>query len=219
MWALAAPDQLTWNDCMHLAYEYEFRQSRGGGADHLAIVNGGYTLSRGIDGSMPELISKLPAEHTATWMCTVVHTGIPKSCSNTIARVRHMAVRDPHRIESYIADCDEVALQIWDHIGCINLSGLLQCIDSAHHLHARYLDVTSPTIEDLRNSLRKQAGIPFKLTGSGEGGCLFTLHEIQDQARILKATKTAGVPKNQVYQCQLSRGAETQWNQILDSTY
>jgi galactokinase len=195
-------------DAVRLAYDFEFQRTRGGGVDHMSIASGGWLCTQGCDGGLPPVIGFLAAADGPPWSVTVVHTGLSKDCGEAIERFRRLRHSGSIELRRYITDLDEVAAQVWDATVEHDLQGVLTGMDSAHALMRDRFQLSPPPVERLRNRAMSATGQVFKLTGSGGGGCLFTLHPRHNEAGIREALIEAGIKPTTVYQCRVAEGIE-----------
>jgi mevalonate kinase len=192
---------------VRLAYEYELSITRGGGVDHLAIEQGRWTLARAGDDPFPTLVDRTIEP---SWAVTLIYSGIEKHCAAGIERLRAQQQLFPAKMRQYTAAYSEISHEAWEAISSKSLTRIQQVLDAAHVLMRDTWDLTTPSIERVRNAATAASGLPFKLTGSGRGGCLFTIHKPESGDRVRKALLGCGIPSTAFYQCNIADGISPQ---------
>lgn len=191
---------------LNLAFEYELRDTHGGGMDHLSITRGGWLLTSGNDGSLPEVVATGTEAVDSTLRVLMVNTGIDKQCKQGVAQARAWIGRSPGDARAYRTVASEVAergLIAWQSD---SVQDLRACLDAAHEAMRDIARMSSPAIEDLRESLRLETGVGFKLSGSGGGGCLFTFCSSNQLDELTLAVRSMGVAPRDVYSAPVSGG-------------
>lgn len=191
-----------------LAYEFEFERTRGGGMDHLSIARGGWMYTLGRDGSLPLVKGCLSSPRTSDWRVTLVNTNVDKDCGAHITDLRLRRKRDPEFMLRYVEDVNQVSRRAWDALVEHSLAGVQSALEEAHALMRDRLDATTPAIEKLRRRISAATGYAFKITGSGGGGCIFTIHERQNSEDIRESLVGAGVAPTSIFQCGIANGME-----------
>lgn len=191
---------------VRLAYDFEFRRTRGGGVDHVSIARGGWLFTRGCDTGLPATIDFRDAANGPPWSITLIDTGLSKDCGDAIGRFRQLQRDHSAGLQSYIRDLDVTSAQVWEAVVEHDLKGVLTGMDEAHALMRDRYELSDLRIERLRDVAMSATGCVFKLTGSGNGGCLFTLHPGGEQSTVRAALIKAGIEPTSVYHCRIAEG-------------
>ena len=106
----------------------------------------------------------------------VISSNAPSSTKDAVIRVRKHEQRDLHinNLAKYTKEA-EIALQN------NNITSLGTLFNYAHE-SLRSLDLSTPLLEKLRNSLLNNNALGVKLTGGGMGGCLIALFKTKEDA-------------------------------------
>ncbi|WP_219507912.1 mevalonate kinase family protein [Nonomuraea ceibae] len=195
-------------EAVSLAYRFEFERTRGGGVDHLSIARGGWLFTLGCDSGLPTTIGFRSAADGPPWSVTLIDTGLSKDCGDAIGRFRRLQRDHCAGLQSYVHDLDAVSAQVWEAVVERELKGVLAGMDQAHALMRDRYGLSDPRIEGLRDAAMAATGYVFKLTGSGNGGCLFTLHPREEQATLRAALIKADIQPTTVYHCEVAEGLD-----------
>ncbi|MGP4103996.1 hypothetical protein [Nonomuraea sp. KM90] len=191
---------------VRLAYAFEFQRTHGGGADHVSVALGGWLYTLGQATGLPTTIGFRSAADGPPWSVTLIDTGLSKDCGDAIARFRRLQRTGSAALKSYIADLDEISAQVWAAVDDHDLTGVLAGMDSAHALMRDRYELSHPRIERVRDRAKAATGHDFKLTGSGNGGCLVTLHRSDDHAGIRAGLIDAGIEPTTIYHGLIAEG-------------
>ncbi|MGI5293046.1 mevalonate kinase family protein [Nonomuraea polychroma] len=195
-------------DAVRLAYDFEFQRTHGGGVDHVSIAHGGWLFTLGCDSGLPTTIDFRGAADGPQWSVTLIDTGLSKDCGDAIGRFRQLQRNHCAELASYIRDLDATSAQVWEAVLEHDLKGVLAGMDDAHALMRDRYELSDPRIERLRDAAMSATGGVFKLTGSGNGGCLFTLHRSDEQSTMRTALIKAGIEPMSVYHCRVAEGLD-----------
>ncbi|MEV4078671.1 hypothetical protein AB0J43_00050 [Nonomuraea fuscirosea] len=195
-------------DAVRLAYDYEFQRTHGGGVDHVSIARGGWLFTMGCNAGLPATIDSRSAADGPQWTVTLIDTGLSKDCGDAIGRFRRLQHDDSAELRTYIRDLDATSARVWAGVVEHDLQGVLAGMDDAHTLMRDRYQLSDVRIERLRGAAMSATGFVFKLTGSGHGGCLVTLHPSDEQAGIRAALIRAGIKPTRVYHCRVAEGLD-----------
>lgn len=153
------------------AFTYEYALDHGGGMDHQAITLGGYVLTTGRDGALPQVLARRSPEPTDL-AYLLIDSKIRKHSGSVLVGLRAAHARHDPVIDRYMARTDEVAGDLWRALTCGDLEQVCVEVNAAHEEMAALPGVTLPELERLRRDLLT-FGLPaVKISGSGGGGCL-----------------------------------------------
>ncbi|WP_369148913.1 mevalonate kinase [Streptomyces sp. R44] len=152
------------------AYEFEFAVFRGGGMDHVAVVEGGALLLEGREEGLPVVRDR--REFPDEWRVLVVDSGTRKDTGHHIRDVRaQLAAGDP-ALAAYRSAADEASGRVWEALRGRDLAALGAAMSDAHAAMRDHQRMSTPLLEELRVVALRSAGLPLKLSGAGGGGAL-----------------------------------------------
>ncbi|WP_445400857.1 GHMP family kinase ATP-binding protein [Streptomyces sp. LE64] len=171
------------------AYRFEFARFNGGGMDQVAVVEGGALLLEGRPTGLPLIRGRtvFPEE----WTVLVVDSATRKDTGDHIAVVRsQVADRDP-ALARYLKEADRASAEAWAAIGRRDLEGLTLAMDRAHVTMRDRQRMSTPVLEDLRDTAFTAAGLRLKLSGAGGGGSLVGVCAAVEAEEVADAVRRA----------------------------
>ena len=121
----------------------------------------------------------------------VCDTGIERSTSVQVAKVRSVKERYPQIFESMMKTARGIVLRAVDALKNNDLKMLGELMNLNHAL-LYGLGVSDESLEWLINIARKAGALGAKLTGAGGGGCMIALTENEKLETVLEAVQKAG---------------------------
>jgi galactokinase len=162
------PDEL-----IRFAYEVERDITNGGGMDHVAIVRGGVTYVDGRRDGPPELLGQL--SWPAGLAVLIIDSRLRKESGTHLRETRERVARSEPRVAEYVRVAAAAAEEVWSALCHDDYPGLYVAINAAHNAMRDHQNMSNARLDALRADALA-AGCPaVKLTGSGQGGCLFAI--------------------------------------------
>ncbi|MEU5976681.1 galactokinase [Streptomyces sp. NPDC047315] len=189
------------------AYEFEFAHFNGGGMDHLAVIEGDALLLDGRPTGLPAVLERtaFPAE----WSVVVVDSASRKDTSDHIRVVRAQLARKDTALAAYLKEADQASADAWWAIGARDLEGLGAAMDRAHTAMRDHQGMSTPLLEELRETARAATGLRLKLSGAGGGGALVGVcpaTALDDEVDALREALRTVRPKARVIPTRASAG-------------
>lgn len=179
-----------------LGYQAEYAISRGGGMDHLTIALGGALLMQGRQMGLPRLLGRTawPADSVGVLL---IESGEAKLCKEHIRYVRNQVRMDDPQLREYVTIVDECSQEVWDAIRGQRLPEMAGAVNRAHEAMRDLQGMSTQKIELLRGIALDCGCVGVKLTGSGGGGCLIAIADLQEtgalKQRLCSMYRTLGI--------------------------
>lgn len=171
--AAFSPDKL-----IRFAYEIERDITNGGGMDHVAIVRGGVTYVDGRLEGPPELLGGL--SWPAGLAILVIDSRLRKESGVHLRETRQRVARGEPQVVEYMRVATAAAEAVWEALCHEDYPGLCSAINAAHDAMRDHQKMSNARLEKLRATALAAGCQAVKLTGSGQGGCLFAIVPADD---------------------------------------
>ncbi|NGO70433.1 galactokinase, partial [Streptomyces boncukensis] len=152
------------------AYEFEFAVFNGGGMDQLAVLAGEALLLEGRTRGLPVIRDR--RAFPEDWAVLVVDSGTRKDTGDHIRSVRARLAAGDSRLRDFVARTRETSAAVWEALCARDTTGLGTAMDGAHVLMRDLQGMSTPQLEELRETAAGAVGLPLKLSGAGGGGAL-----------------------------------------------
>lgn len=120
----------------------------------------------------------------------LVHTGVPRSCGEVIARF----AQTPGRVlELYVQEMEEVGRQVVRALHAGDMPALVEAVAMDRQILDRY-GLGFVRADELGALLTRRGALVTKLTGAGTGGALFALFDGPAPESVVLELAEAGVP-------------------------
>ncbi|MFJ4929788.1 mevalonate kinase [Streptomyces sp. NPDC088736] len=181
--------QFSRGELIRFSYEVEKSMTNGGGMDHVSIVDGGVVYLQGSEDDVPKTLGR------GFWPQDVgiilIDSGVEKSCADHIAITRQKWQNGDTSLREYARLTEGVADTVWNILKKGDSEALYSSIDTAHDLMRDFQGMSTPVLEKIRDVALTVGCRAVKLTGSGGGGCLFSLVPAVDVSRTLSDLEEA----------------------------